>query len=68
MCTSPWRYEVHMEAEYVRVKRITEIFGWFKATVHRKLSRKLIRGKKDGRITLVELKSVYDHVASLPDR
>ena len=54
--------------EWVRVKRVCEIFGWCRATVHRKLTRKLIRGKKDGRITLVELKSVYDHVASLPDR
>lgn len=54
--------------EYVSVRVISERYGWHKSTVHRKLTRKLIAGKKDGRKTLIVLQSVIDHVKSLPDR
>jgi hypothetical protein len=54
--------------EYASVKQVCERFGWHKSTVHRKLTRKLIAGKKDGRKTLIVLQSVIDHVKNLPDR
>ena len=53
---------------YVPVKQIIALFGYSRATVHRKLSRGLFQGKKDGRITLVLLSSVIAHVNSLPNR
>lgn len=54
--------------EYVSVKWISEHYGWHKSTVHRKLDRKLIAGKKDGRKTMIDLRSVEAYVKNLPDR
>ena len=56
------------EREWVSVKRVTEIYGWHKSTVHRMLNDKRITGKKDGRKTMVNLTSVEAYVKSLPDR
>jgi hypothetical protein len=39
------------------------------STVHRKLTAKLLRGKTIGpRITLVETASVFEYLATCPDR
>ncbi len=53
---------------YLSVKQVTAQFGYSRATVHRKLSKGLFHGKKDGRITLVLLSSVLAYVNSLPNR
>ena len=37
---------------YLSVKQVTAQFGYSRATVHRKLSKGLFHGKKDGCITL----------------
>jgi hypothetical protein len=53
---------------YVTVKQVVERFGISRATTHRKLSAGLFKGKKVGRITLVELASVVAYLDSCPNR
>ena len=60
--------EVSSTPVFATVRRITADYGLSKATVHRKLTEKKIRGKKAGRITLVEVRSLIEYLASLPDR
>jgi hypothetical protein len=56
------------QPEYVSVRWVSEKYGWHKSHVHRLMNAEKIKGKKDGRKTMVLLASVEAYVASLPDR
>jgi len=54
---------------YITVKAVAKMLSVSTSTVHRKLSAKLLRGKTIGpRITLVETASVFEYIATCPDR
>jgi hypothetical protein len=53
---------------YAPVKAIIAEYGLSKSTLHRKLTAWLIKGKKIGRTTLVDVASVLVYLANCPDQ